>query len=66
MSISFAILAQPLAPDCIGLAVLFLVILALLHTLSSLRAPLAQPRPIRRRLHQVRHRLPHLRSHRHP
>jgi len=66
MSISFAILAQPLAPDCIGLAILFLVILALLHPLDSLRAHLAEPRPIRHRLHQLRHSLHDLISHRHP
>ena len=56
MSILFAILAQPLAPDCIGLAVLFLVVLALLHALNSLRP---------HRLTQLRHTLHERISHRH-
>jgi hypothetical protein len=56
MSVSFAILAQPLAPDCIGLAVLFLVVLALLHTLNSLRP---------HRLTQLRRSLHELIFHRH-
>jgi len=65
MSASFAILAQPLAPDCIGLALLFLIVLAFLHGVSSWENRPIEWRSTWHRLHQVRHGLHELISHRH-
>jgi hypothetical protein len=65
MSVPPVILAQPLAFDCIGLAILFLVILALLHGLSPLRNDTNSRQPSQHHLHDIGHRLHELKSHRH-
>jgi hypothetical protein len=51
------ILAQPLAPDCIGLGILFLVALAFLHGLSSGRNRLAERQRAWHQPHGWGHRL---------
>jgi hypothetical protein len=66
MSVWLPILAQPLAPDCIGLAALFLIALAFLRGLGSVRNRLAESRPAWHCLHEL-HRQPHEPvSHGHP
>jgi hypothetical protein len=65
MSGLLPILAQPLAPDCIGLAILFLVVLSLMYGLGSLSNRLAERRPAWHRLHERRHGPHELISHRH-
>ena len=65
MVVVFHTLAQPLAPDCIGLAVLLLVVLSLMYGLGSLRNRLAERRPAWHRSHEKRHDLHELISHRH-
>jgi hypothetical protein len=57
MTVLSPILAQPLVPDCIGLAILFLVILAFLHTLGSLRDRTAGCQHTEHQLHEVGHRM---------
>jgi len=61
------ILAEPLAPDCIGLAILFLVVLAFLHGLGPHRNRLGESQhgPGPHHLHGMGHRLHELTSHRH-
>ena len=65
MVVVFHTLAQPLAPDCIGLAVLLLVVLSLMYGLGSLRNRLAERRPAWHRLHELRRRPPEPVSHGH-
>jgi hypothetical protein len=59
------ILAQSLAPDNVWFALLLLVVLALLHSLSSLRDRPAEQRHAQHRLHGIGHRLHELLTHRH-
>lgn len=65
MNVLSPILAQPLAPDCIGLALLFLVVLALLHGLGPHRNRLAARRSGPHHLYGMGHRLHELISPRH-
>ena len=66
------LLGQPvsLAPDCIGLGILFIVVLTFLHGFNSLGNRTAGSRPARRHagphLHEICHNLHELMSHRHP
>lgn len=53
MKVFFPILAQPLASDCIGLALLFLVILAWMHHLDSLSSRTEEHRLAQHRLHRI-------------
>jgi hypothetical protein len=57
MVFALYILAQPLAPDCIGLGILFLAALAFLRGLSSLRNRFAECHPARHPLRGWGHRL---------
>ena len=59
------ILAQPLAPDNIWFALLLAVVLALTHSLSSLRDRTAEQRHAQHHLHGIGHRLHELIMHRH-
>ena len=65
MNTSLPILAQPLAPDCIGLAILLFVVLALLHGLGPHRNRLAASRSGSHHLYGMGQRLHELISHRH-
>ena len=58
MKVFFPILAQPLASDCIGLALLFVVVLAWMHHFDSLSSRTDEHRLAQRRLHRIGHR-PH-------
>lgn len=65
MSVWLHILAQPLAADCMGLAALFLIVLALLHGLGSPGNHTPSPQRIPHHLHEAGHRLHKLMSRRH-
>ena len=65
MKVFFPILAQPLASDCIGLALLFLVILAWMHHLDALRGHMSARPDGHFPLHDIGHRLHELISPRH-
>jgi hypothetical protein len=59
------ILAQPLARDNIWFVLLLVVVLALLHNLSSVTDRPAEERHAQRHLHGMGHRLHELLTHRH-
>jgi hypothetical protein len=61
----FPILAEPLVPDNVWFVLLLMVVLALTHSLSSLRDRPAEQRHAQRRLHGIGHRLHELLTHRH-
>jgi len=59
------ILAEPLVPDNVWFVLLLMVVLALTHSLRSLRNRTAEQRHARHRLHGIGHRLHELLTHRH-
>jgi hypothetical protein len=65
MSVLMYILAQPLAPDNIWFVLLLAVVLALMHSLGSLRDRAATHRHAQHHLHGIGHWLQEWRMHRH-
>ena len=65
MNAMLPILAEPLAPDNVWFALVLAVVLALTHSLNSLRDRPAEQRHARHRLHGIGHRLHELLTHRH-
>jgi len=59
------ILAQPLAPDCIGLALLFLVVLSLMQGVGPQRARITGNHHAQHHPNGIGYRLHELTSHRH-
>ncbi|GEM_PF-5456552 len=65
MNAMLPILAEPLAPDNVWFALVLAVVLALTHSLNSLRDRPAEQPHARHRLHGIGHRLHELLTHRH-
>jgi len=65
MNASLAILAQPLAPDCIWFALLLLVVLAFIHRVDRLTGRIGTRLDAYHHLREISHRLHERITHRH-